>query len=53
MSDIKERSPNQLLVFGIIGGLLGIYLTYILPAISMRMSGNAGMCKMLVSCSKP
>ena len=31
MSDIKERSPNQLMIFGIIGGLLGIYLTYILP----------------------
>src|SRR5659263_779896 len=31
MSDIKERSPNQLMLFGIIGGLLGIYLTYLLP----------------------
>jgi len=41
MSDIKERSPNQLLLIGIIGGLLGIYLTYILPAISMRISGNS------------
>ena len=41
MSDIKERSPNQLMLIGIIGGLLGIYLTYILPAISMRISGNS------------
>ena len=36
MSDIKETSPNTLMAFGIIGGLLGIYLTYILP-----LAGNA------------
>jgi len=29
MSDIKEVSPNNLAIFGIVGGLLGIYLTYI------------------------
>ncbi len=42
MSDIKERSPNELVLFGIIGGLLGIYLTYILPALGMQISGNVG-----------
>jgi len=36
MSEIKETSPNTLMAFGIIGGLLGIYLTYILP-----LAGNA------------
>ena len=36
MSDIKEIPPNTLMAFGIVGGLLGIYLTYILP-----LAGNA------------
>ena len=36
MSEIKETSPNTLMAFGVIGGLLGIYLTYILP-----LAGNA------------
>ena len=36
MSEIKEIPPNTLMAFGIIGGLLGIYLTYILP-----LAGNA------------
>jgi len=36
MSEIKEISPNTLMAFGIIGGLIGIYLTYILP-----VAGNA------------
>lgn len=40
MSDIKERSPNQLMLFGIIGGLLGIYLTYILPFIGEKIGGR-------------
>jgi len=39
MSDIKERSPNQLMAFGIIGGLLGIYLTLILPLIGETIGG--------------
>ncbi len=30
MSDIKEISPNKLMLFGIIGGLLGIYLVFVL-----------------------
>ena len=36
MSEIKEIPPNTLMAFGIVGGLLGIYLTYILPLV-----GNA------------
>lgn len=40
MSDIKERSPNQLLLIGIIGGLLGIYLTYLLPFAGDKIGGN-------------
>jgi len=40
MSDIKERSPNLLLAFGIIGGLLGIYLTYLLPLVGDKLGGN-------------
>ena len=36
MSEIKEIPPNTLMAFGIVGGLLGIYLTYILP-----LAGNA------------
>lgn len=36
MSEIKEIPPNTLMALGIVGGLLGIYLTYILP-----LAGNA------------
>ncbi len=36
MSEIKEIPPNTLMAFGIVGGLLGIYLTYVLP-----LAGNA------------
>jgi tetrahydromethanopterin S-methyltransferase subunit C len=36
MSEIKEIPANTLMAFGIVGGLLGIYLTYILP-----VAGNA------------
>jgi len=39
MSDIKERSPNQLMTFGIIGGLIGIYLTLLLPLIGENIGG--------------
>ncbi|MDO9096516.1 MAG: tetrahydromethanopterin S-methyltransferase subunit C, partial [Candidatus Methanoperedens sp.] len=31
MSDIKEISPNKLALFGIIGGLIGIYLSPVFP----------------------
>ncbi len=31
MSDIKEISPNKLLLFGIIGGLIGIYISPYFP----------------------
>ena len=40
MSDIKERSPNQLMAFGIIGGLIGIYLTLLLPLIGDKIGGS-------------
>ncbi len=40
MSDIKERSPNQLMALGIVGGLVGIYLTYFLPLIGLRAGGG-------------
>lgn len=40
MSEIKERSPNQLMLFGIIGGLLGIYLTYLLPLAGETTGGK-------------
>ena len=40
MSDIKERSPNQLMAFGIFGGLIGIYLTLLLPLIGENIGGT-------------
>jgi tetrahydromethanopterin S-methyltransferase subunit C len=40
MSDIKERSPNQLMAFGIFGGLIGIYLTLLLPLIGDKIGGT-------------
>jgi tetrahydromethanopterin S-methyltransferase subunit C len=40
MSEIKDRSPNQLMAFGIIGGLIGIYLTYLLPLIGEKIGGR-------------
>ncbi|MDD5617018.1 MAG: tetrahydromethanopterin S-methyltransferase subunit C [Candidatus Methanoperedens sp.] len=43
MSDIKEISPEKLAAFGIIGGLAGIYLTYILPAVGKMAGGPVGM----------
>jgi len=43
MSDIKEISPNTLVAFGIIGGLAGIYLTYILPAAGKMAGGPVEM----------
>ncbi len=50
MSEIKEISPNTLMAFGIVGGLLGIYLTYILP-----LAGNAagGTVKSLLATIAP
>lgn len=50
MSEIKEIPPNTLMAFGIVGGLLGIYLTYILPLV-----GNAagGPVKMLLTIIAP
>jgi tetrahydromethanopterin S-methyltransferase subunit C len=39
MSEIKDRSPNQLMAFGIVGGLIGIYLTLLLPLIGETIGG--------------
>jgi tetrahydromethanopterin S-methyltransferase subunit C len=39
MSEIKDRSPNQLMAFGILGGLIGIYLTLLLPLIGEKIGG--------------
>ena len=49
MSDIKEISPNTLGAFGIIGGLLGIYLTYILPEIGKMAGGAVEMILTIIS----
>jgi tetrahydromethanopterin S-methyltransferase subunit C len=49
MSDIKETSPNKLLVFGIIGGLIGIYLTYILPLLGKQVGGRPEMFLVTIS----
>lgn len=40
MSEIKDRSPNQLMAFGILGGLIGIYLTLLLPLIGEKIGGT-------------
>src|SRR5574341_1536027 len=37
MSDIKEISPNKLMLFGIIGGLAGIYITYLGELIGTKL----------------
>jgi len=37
MSEIKEVSPNQLMIFGLVAGLVGIYLTYLLPLAGGRI----------------
>lgn len=50
MSDIKEVSPNTLALFGIIGGLVGIYLTYILPTAG-KMAG--GLIEMILTIISP
>ncbi len=41
MSEVKEIKPNTLVLFGIIGGLIGIYLTFILPAIGKLIGEQA------------
>lgn len=43
MSDIKERSPNQLMLIGIIGGLIGIYLTYLVPLVGQKAGGQIAL----------
>ena len=49
MSEIKEISPNKLLLFGIIGGLIGIYLTYILPLLGKQAGGRLEMLLVIIS----
>ncbi len=43
MSDVKETSPGKLAAFGIIGGLLGIYLTYVPQAVGDRAGPQVAM----------
>ncbi len=49
MSDIKEISPEKLAALGIIGGLAGIYLTYILPAAGKMVGGPAAMILTIIA----
>ena len=49
MSDVKETPPNKLLAFGIIGGLLGIYLTYALPVLGAQIGGQAELFLAIIS----
>jgi len=43
MSEIKEIPPTQLMIFGIIAGLVGIYLTYLLPLAVGRNGGGIAL----------
>jgi tetrahydromethanopterin S-methyltransferase subunit C len=43
MSEIKEIPPTQLMIFGIIAGLVGIYITYLLPLAVGRNGGTIAM----------
>ncbi len=49
MSEVKEVSPNTLVIFGIIGGLVGIYLTYILPLLGKQVGGRLEMLLIIIS----
>ncbi len=49
MSDIKEISPNKLMLFGIIGGLLGIYLVFVLSFAGDLLGERAGTIEGMVA----
>jgi tetrahydromethanopterin S-methyltransferase subunit C len=44
MSDIKEISPNKLTLFGIIGGLIGIYASALFPPYTSVFGALGAMC---------
>ncbi len=47
MSDIKEISPNTLLLFGIIGGLVGIYLSPLFPPYTSIFGALGAICAVI------
>ncbi len=49
MSDVKEITPINLLLFGIIGGLVGIYLTPIFPPYTSIFGALGAICAVIWS----
>ncbi len=47
MSDIKEISPNTLALFGIIGGLIGIYLSPLYPPYTSTFGALGAICAVI------
>ncbi len=47
MSDIKEISPNKLMLFGIIGGLVGIYASPLFPPYSSIFGALGAICAVI------
>ncbi len=47
MSEIKEIPPNTLALFGIIGGLVGIYLSPLLPPYTSTFGALGGICAII------
>ncbi|NJD75992.1 MAG: tetrahydromethanopterin S-methyltransferase subunit C [Candidatus Methanoperedens sp.] len=49
MSDIKEISPNNLALFGIIGGLVGIYVSPLFPPYTPTLGALGAICAVIWS----
>ncbi len=47
MSDVKEISPNKLTLFGIIGGLIGIYASPLFPPYTSVFGALGAMCAVI------
>ncbi len=47
MSDIKEISPNTLVLFGIVGGLIGIYLSPLYPPYTSIFGALGAICAVI------
>ncbi len=47
MSDIKEISPTKLMLFGIIGGLVGIYLSPLFPPYTSIFGSLGAICSVI------
>lgn len=47
MSDIKEIPPNTLAIFGIIGGLVGIYLSPLFPPYTATLGALGAICAII------